>query len=184
MIEKNFLRKKLVSTLSKQSRALILKKSKKICEKISLLPAFKRAKTVMLYFPKSEEVDTTFLVEKIHWKKTVLLPKMLGDGLTAVKISKNTKFKTQKYDVVEPKGPAFDLKKINLIVCPIVGFDSQKNRLGRGKAYFDKFIRKARKANKKIFFAGAAFELQKTKKIPTELHDEKLDAIVTEKKVY
>ena len=178
------MRKKLVSRLKKQSRARILEKSARICAKISLLPAFKRAKTVMLYFPKSEEVDTAFLVERIHCKKNICLPKMLGRDLAAVKIGKNTRFRTQKYDVVEPVGPAFDLKKIGLVVCPLVGFDAQKNRLGRGKAYFDKFIKKARKANPKIVFVGAAFELQKVKKIPTEKHDEKLDFIATEKRVY
>ena len=108
-MDKNF--EKNWFTPEKQSRALILEKSARICAKISLLPAFKRAKAVMLYFPKSEEVDTAFLVEKIHWRKTVLLPKMLGRDLAAVKIGKNTRFRTQKYDVVEPVEAATRLEE-------------------------------------------------------------------------
>ncbi|MBI5635857.1 5-formyltetrahydrofolate cyclo-ligase [Candidatus Micrarchaeota archaeon] len=181
---KQRLRKKTITLLKKQRQKSILEKSKSICSKISRLQQFKKAKAIMLYFPKSEEVDTGFLVEKIHWSKTICLPKMIGGNLAAVKIGKNTRFKTQKYDVIEPVGPTFDLKKINLVVCPLVGFDGEKNRLGRGKAFFDKFIRKARKASPKIVFVGAGFELQRVKKIPAEKHDEKTDFVVTEKKVY
>ena len=36
---------------------------------------------------------------------------------------------------------------------------------------------------KKIVKIGCAFSFQKINKLPTELHDEKLDLIITEKKI-
>ena len=68
----------------------------------------------------------------------------------------------------------------DLIVVPLLAFDKSKNRLGYGKGYYDKFLKK----NKNITTIGVAFSFQKYNKITTSNHDVKLDYILTEKGIF
>ena len=86
-----------------------------------------------------------------------------------------------KYGIIEPT-------KINqitpdVIFAPMVGFDKNLNRLGYGKGYYDKVISKLRKI-KKIFVIGLAYDNQMVRSIPIYNHDEKMDIILTDKKIY
>ena len=86
-----------------------------------------------------------------------------------------------KYCINEPT-------KINqitpdVIFVPMVGFDKNLNRLGYGKGYYDRTISKLRKL-KKIFVIGLAYDNQMVCNIPIENHDEKMDIILTDKKIY
>ena len=65
----------------------------------------------------------------------------------------------------------------------MVGFDKNLNRLGYGKGYYDKVISKLRKI-KKIFVIGLAYDNQMVRSIPIYNHDEKMDIILTDKKIY
>ena len=64
----------------------------------------------------------------------------------------------------------------------MVGYDDELNRLGYGGGFYDRYINKIEK-KKKILKIGLAFSFQKLKKIPTSLHDKKLDFIITEKEI-
>ena len=86
-----------------------------------------------------------------------------------------------KYGIVEPN----KLSQItpDVIFVPMVGFDKNLNRLGYGKGYYDRTISKLRKL-KKIFVIGLAYDNQIVRNIPTEIHDEKMDIVLTDKKIY
>ena len=84
------------------------------------------------------------------------------------------------FGIIEPN-------KINQIIpdiifVPMVGFDKNLNRLGYGKGYYDRTISKLRKF-KKIFVIGLAYDNQMVQNIPSENHDEKMDIILTDKKI-
>jgi len=53
-----------------------------VCERIKELPSFKRAKTVMLYYPVRGEIDLRPLFEEVlrDPQKVLLLPKVTRDG--------------------------------------------------------------------------------------------------------
>ena len=86
-----------------------------------------------------------------------------------------------KFGVPEP----FETKKKghlpDIILVPLVAFDSYKNRLGYGKGFYDRYLYKLIKLNKKIETIGVAFSFQKYKKLPTSNFDFKLNNIYTEK---
>jgi 5-formyltetrahydrofolate cyclo-ligase len=63
-----------------------------------------------------------------------------------------------------------------------VGFDSQFNRLGYGGGYYDRYLSKV-KLDKKIFKIGVGFSFQGVKNLPINKFDQKLDCIITEKKI-
>jgi 5-formyltetrahydrofolate cyclo-ligase len=69
---------------------------------------------------------------------------------------------------------------IDMVIVPLVAFDENRNRIGYGGGYYDTYL----KSCKKAFKCGAAYEIQKHKKIVPEEHDLLLDLIVTEYKTY
>ena len=69
----------------------------------------------------------------------------------------------------------------DVMLVPLLAFDSKNNRLGYGKGFYDKFLRKFLRNRKKITTIGIAFSFQKYNKLPTSKLDIKLDYILTEK---
>ena len=63
----------------------------------------------------------------------------------------------------------------------IVAFAKKINRVGYCKGYYDRYLSKLVKVNKKIEVIGIAFSFQKYKKIPTDKYDIRLNKIYTEK---
>ena len=60
--------------------------------------------------------------------------------------------------------------------------DKSKNRIGYGKGYYDRYLNKYLRLNKKkILTVGVAFSFQKHHKLPINKKDFKLDYILTEK---
>jgi 5-formyltetrahydrofolate cyclo-ligase len=85
-----------------------------------------------------------------------------------------------KFGILEPKSSK---KKIipDLIMVPLVAFDNRLNRIGYGKGYYDRSLKKINKIKKNAISLGIAYSFQKCQKIPTNKHDFKLDYIFTEK---
>jgi 5-formyltetrahydrofolate cyclo-ligase len=65
---------------------------------------------------------------------------------------------------------------LDVIIVPLAAFDADKNRLGRGKGYYDKFLSKT-----SAIKIGAAYKAAEVAKINSEKHDVKMDMIITEK---
>ena len=74
-------------------------------------------------------------------------------------------------------------KKIipDLIMVPLVAFDNHLNRIGYGKGYYDRSLKRISKIKKNAIFLGIAYSFQKCTRIPVNNHDFKLDYIFTEK---
>ena len=88
--------------------------------------------------------------------------------------------KINKYGIPE----SFSNKKIypDIILIPLVGFDSHLNRLGYGGGYYDRYLSKVQNKNK-IIKIGMGFSFQEFSNLPINKHDKKLDCIITEKKI-
>ncbi len=70
----------------------------------------------------------------------------------------------------------------DVLLVPLLAFDGQLNRLGRGGGYYDRALSEIRKKRKAIAI-GIAFAAQKVPCVPIQPHDQKLDAVATEKGV-
>ncbi|MFA7682254.1 MAG: 5-formyltetrahydrofolate cyclo-ligase, partial [Candidatus Peribacteraceae bacterium] len=64
-------------------------------------------------------------------------------------------------------------------LIPGRAFDRDGNRLGRGNGSYDHWIREQRTANPQTKIWGIAFECQIVPIVPTEEHDERVDALIT-----
>ncbi|MCG8410617.1 MAG: 5-formyltetrahydrofolate cyclo-ligase, partial [Bacteroidales bacterium] len=84
--------------------------------------------------------------------------------------------KGEQFGINEPVGENYDSpEKIDLIIIPGVAFDSENNRLGRGKAYYDKLLKQT-----KAFKLGICFDFQMVDKVPTDKYDIKMDRVVSD----
>ena len=132
------------------------------------------SKTILLYYSLPDEVDTHKLIDELAEEKQVLLPVVNGDDLK-LRVYDND-MAEGSYHIMEPKGDEYtDYDDIDLVIVPGVAFDKKKNRLGRGKGYYDRLLPQIKA--KKI---GVCFGFQIADDIPSEKHDMAMDAVVTE----
>tara|TARA_Y100001958_G_C21197295_1_gene524458 strand:- start:358 stop:909 length:552 start_codon:yes stop_codon:yes gene_type:complete len=140
-----------------------------------------RGKNISLYYPNSYEVDVFKILENNYFKNfQLLLPSIEeGNSMHFHKWREISTLKVNKYGIPEP----INSKKIlpAIILVPLLAFDKYKNRLGYGKGYYDKYLFKFKKINKKIISVGIAFSFQKYHKLPNNSRDFKLDYVLTEK---
>ena len=68
----------------------------------------------------------------------------------------------------------------DLVVTPLLAFQRDGVRLGQGGGYYDRALQ-ALRARKPVFVLGLAYSGQQAENLPQEPHDQRLDAILTEK---
>jgi 5-formyltetrahydrofolate cyclo-ligase len=81
--------------------------------------------------------------------------------------------------VLSPPPGAEELEP-DLVVVPLVAFDREGRRLGQGGGHYDRTLA-ALLARKPVFVLGLAYAGQIVPTVPAEAHDQRLDAILTEK---
>ena len=92
--------------------------------------------------------------------------------------STNNPLVINKYGIPEPVSNKIVYPDILLV--PIVAYDTNLNRIGYGGGFYDRYLEKIKKV-KKVTTIGLAYSFQKVKKITTNKYDIKLDFIITEK---
>jgi len=154
--------------------------SDKITEKFLSLPQLRGAKSILLYYPYKNEVDTRPIIKALlqQGKYTVLLPKVSGDRIVPIKVSSLNNLKKGYAGILEPSGEETDPKGIDIIVVPAVAFDRKGYRLGYGGGFYDRFLK-----NSPALKVGVAFDFQVVDSLPTEEHDIPVDLIITPTKI-
>jgi 5-formyltetrahydrofolate cyclo-ligase len=134
------------------------------------------------YYPSNYEIDDLAildLLENFFFK--VSLPVIKKDNqMNFYSWSRNDPLKINKFGIPEPLSSKIFYPDILLV--PLVAYDSSLNRLGYGGGYYDRYIEKIEKI-KKVTKIGLAFSFQKISSIPIDQYDKRLDFIVTEKEI-
>ena len=177
---KEEIRKEKLKKRSKLSAFEVLDKSNTIAEKIKKLDEFRKAKTILFYYPHNNEVDLRTLITQALEDKNVCLPYVEKESMTmtARSISNIDGLEVGRYGILSPKAESEIVKceNIDFIVVPLVAYDKNLNRIGYGGGYYDKYLKNCQKP----FKCGVAFSCQRTDMIKKEKHDVLLDIIVTE----
>ena len=138
------------------------------------------------YYPMPTEADLRELIkELIENGHRLYLPKFTKNHFEFRGIASIGDLIAGKFGLQEPSGsaPLLDLKHVNVALIPGVAFDRLGNRLGRGNGGFDRWIRDLKKVNPGALVWGIALEHQLANDIPTEPHDQRVDAIVTTREI-
>ncbi|MEM3712317.1 MAG: 5-formyltetrahydrofolate cyclo-ligase [Thermoproteota archaeon] len=170
--------KRILSLTEEQKRS----KSLAIISRLKQLEEFSKAKVVMTYVSKSDEVDTIELIkDMLRSGKRVIVPVVDKEKkeLIPCEISSLEELGLGTFGVMEPKPNGVnvvDLNEIDLVIVPGRAFDKKCNRLGRGMGYFDRFLKKQIRGK----VIGLAFSEQVFESIPIDENDVGVDAVVTE----
>lgn len=166
------------SSLDRERQAEL---SKKVTLKLIQLSEYKMATSIHTYVPieKNREIDTTILIEDALEKgKKVNLPKMQSSGeMSHHQIDSLNSLVKNRWGVPEPETTEeADLSDCSLIIVPMVAGDFDRNRLGYGKGYYDRFLNSMQAARIGLCYS---FNLQ-WNSLSVESFDEKMDIILTE----
>lgn len=147
-----------------------------LLSKLEKHPVFQKSHALLLYYSLPDEVQTHHFIERWSKEKTIILPVVKGDVLELRHYTGKQDLKKGSYGIEEPTGALLkDYGLIELAVVPGVSFDTQGNRLGRGKGYYDRLLPLLHSYN-----IGICFQFQVSQEIPTEAFDKKMDEVWTE----
>lgn len=179
---KQKLRISLLSLLSKLKEVDRAKKSLLIKEKLFSSLEFKKAKTILFYASLKNEVDTDIMMKDAQAQgKTVGLPVVFEKEQTIVPylVSDFDKpFVLGAYGIREPNrefAKPISVKELDLVIVPGVAFDKDGNRLGRGKGYYDRFLKSL---PEHVSTIGLAFDFQIINNLPHFPQDSAVDKVI------
>ena len=180
MVGKEIIRKKYFLKRKKK----YFNTKKKIFDPLVNFLRKRKFNNLALYYPASFELNILNILEVEFLKKTKFLLPIITDkySMHFYEWKKKDVLNVNKYGILEP----LKSKPItpNVILVPLLAFDKFKNRLGYGKGFYDKFLKKNNKNKSKIISIGVAFSFQKYHKLPVNYKDVKLDYILTEKGIF
>lgn len=177
--EKNLLRKQVKAAKEIFSKTELDQMSDNVFALLEELPVFIAASNIFIYNSLPDEVQTMRFVQKWNDTKNFFLPVMKGDSLVFRKFHSHTTFSKASLNVLEPDGDDFtDYSNIDIIIVPGIAFDVNMNRMGRGRGYYDRFL-----SGMDAIKIGVCFNFQLFDNIPSDIHDIKMDYIITDKHI-
>ncbi len=154
-------------------------------QRLSQHPCVMQARVVVLYWSLPNEVGTHRLVRELHRQgKTVMLPRVVNStDMTLHRFTSEESMHPGPYNILEPTGPAVTPNWLNAqnadmtsVIClvPGVAFDNNGHRLGHGRGYYDRMLRRLPHVRR----IGICFPFQMVDNVPSEPHDIRMDEVV------
>ena len=184
-IDRDFLR----TTVRTRRRELSSHEQKQASEQlVSQVVSFLQshnARTIALYLACDGELDTEPLIEWC-WNNSinVCLPVLhpFHEGhLMFLDYTPTTPMILNRFQIPEPEMNTAHIvpkHKIDIIFTPLVAFDADGNRLGMGGGFYDRTLEDWQQSGRP-FPVGLAHDCQLVDKIPTEIWDIPLPALIT-----
>lgn len=147
-----------------------------VMEQLEKKSRFIAARWVVCYWSMEDEVDTHDFINKWSGEKHILLPCVVGEELELKLFCGEEKLIAgEGYAIPEPEGESFTAyDKIDLVIVPGMAFDCLGNRLGRGKGYYDRFLKVC-----PAYKIGVCFPFQYQEiPIPTDSLDVSVDEVI------
>lgn len=147
---------------------------------ITTMPVWLQAQHILCYWSLPDELPTHESVNQwLATGKSIYLPRVKGDDLEIVPYhGPDSLDDNNKFHIGEPVGDAVDPSCLELIIVPAVALDRNRNRLGRGKGYYDRLLSATTCPT-----IGVACAFQLVDEVPVEPHDRPLDHVVTSDEV-
>jgi 5-formyltetrahydrofolate cyclo-ligase len=149
---------------------------------------FRRAKVIAVYLDTDGELMTAPLIrEARRAHKTILLPVLhpFRQGrLIFREWQEKALLELNRFHILEPTRHArrVELRRIDLVITPLVAIDMHAMRIGMGGGYYDRtFAFRQRFHWRKPLLVGVAHSLQIFTTLPQKKYDVLLDAFVSEK---
>jgi 5-formyltetrahydrofolate cyclo-ligase len=150
-------------------------------------PIFQRSEHIAFYLANDGELDPAILIQIAHNRgKKCYLPVI--DGATRLRFARyrpDDKLSINRFGIGEPKhSHTIPPWALQLVITPLVAFDSEGGRLGMGGGYYDRcFAFKRKQPEAGPLLLGFAHSFQQADKLNLTHRDIPLQGIATEKQV-
>ncbi len=136
-----------------------------------------------VYYPIGGEIDSRLLIDwmrQVGWRIALPLVEEVHAPLV---------FREWQPDAVLDDGPfgtrqpprGSDILAPNVILIPLLAFDSRGYRLGYGGGYYDRTLAALAERGHATVSVGIAFAVQEIETVPHESWDRRLDLVLTER---
>ncbi|MEZ4859476.1 MAG: 5-formyltetrahydrofolate cyclo-ligase [Flavobacteriaceae bacterium] len=139
-----------------------------------------------IFFPiaHKKEVNTEFILHILQGRdKSIVVPKAhFNTGeMTSILLQENTLLKTSPYGIPEPvEGIEIAPQQLDVLFIPLLAYDKNGNRMGYGKGFYDRFLKKCKKECR---FVGLSF-FEPEEAIEIDAHDIPIHTCITPYKIY
>jgi 5-formyltetrahydrofolate cyclo-ligase len=188
-MNKSELRKKYLKLRAEIEPEVRKEANAAICENLKKVDEFASSNFVASYISDGTEPDLKqFAMDMMEKGKKFCFPRHIEGSKSSEYEMAEAKdfdrdFELGAFNLLEPKMemPGIPEEKFNEIIwlTPGVAFDKNGGRLGRGKAVYDRLLKRGSRLT-----IGVFYECQQIASAPMEEHDYRLDAVVTEKGIY
>lgn len=184
--EKKILREKMIGLRNNLTIEEYLNKNRYIQNQFNSLEFRSSFHSFMSYVNMGYEVKTIEIIESLLKDgKKVTVPMCITKttDLVASQIFSLDELQPSIFGLLEPKKEFVrptPPRDIEIVLVPGLAFDRIGNRLGYGKGYYDRFLKKLTPNVLKI---GLGYNFQVIKRIPVDHFDIPLDIIITEKEI-
>lgn len=163
--------------------------SQAIFEKVLDIIEKNKPKTIHLFLPITamQEPNTYLLIDLLRDKKiTIGVPKVdaTNNSMMCVQYIAENKLEHSTWNIPEPTGADLKIispKEIDLMILPMLICDSEGNRVGYGKGFYDQYIKQCKPDMLKV---GICYFDPIAKITDVFAHDQQLNCCVTPTKIY
>lgn len=181
MVKKQDIRSDVLNKRNQISEKKWDEHSHLIYEKVVSHPFFLDSDEIYCYIDFRNEVGTRKIIEEA-WRlgKKVAAPRIEQSEMHFYYIQAFSELEIGHFGVLEPTNHKKAEGSNVLVIMPGAAFDLQKNRIGYGKGYYDKYLQ----LNPSYKTIALAFQLQIVPAIPYDQYDIKPEQIITEENIY
>lgn len=179
--------------MRQRRRALSARERRRCAEKLAAAlrssPVYRRARTIACYLPADGEIDTAVLMHHAHADgKHIYLPVVPRQGRGSMRFREyhaGSLLVPNRYGIAEPSARGnrpLAPRRLDLVLAPLVAFDSHGNRLGMGGGYYDRsfaFLHHRRHWQRPRII-GVGYSFQEVSVLPAEPWDVPLWGVLTE----
>lgn len=180
LAEKAKIRRNILLLREEQNLRQKSLKDNKIYKRLCLFPPFRASRAFFTYITHRGEVSTDRIMQDFWGKKKIFIPSVLGTRLVIHELRTPHAFVNGEFGIRESRHrvPQRGKNMFSVALIPGIAFDLTGHRIGFGKGFFDRFLKKIN-----VTTIGLAYEFQIVDKLPTGPYDMAVDYIVTEKRI-
>lgn len=178
--KKQIIRKQVIEKLSHLPKEQYIEESKQIGQHLFNSRYWKEAKVIAVTIPRDQEVDTYEIIKRA-WEqnKTIAVPRADFQTKTMIfyELTHFSQLEQSVFRMKEPKEdicPIVSIREMELVIVPGVAFDERGYRLGYGGGFYDRFLPCVEAPT-----IALAFSCQVVKEVPIDIHDWKIDHIIS-----
>ncbi|XP_026366383.3 5-formyltetrahydrofolate cyclo-ligase isoform X2 [Ursus maritimus] len=189
---KRSLRAELKQRLRAMSAEERLRQSRLLAQKVMAHSQYQKSRRISIFLSMQDEVETKEIIQDIFRQgKTCFIPRyqIQSSHMDMVKLASpeeisslpRTSWNIHQPGEDEVREEALSTGGLDLIFMPGLGFDRHGNRLGRGRGYYDAYLKRClEQQDVRPYTMALAFREQICLQVPVDENDMKVDEVLYE----